>query len=80
MQIGLSEGSDYPEKVIVGDREYYPRILLTQEPKKVTLYQFLVERNDRLIYITDWSTDEAEKRVSSPNFKILKTFTREIEY
>ena len=54
---------------------------LKQEPRKVTLYQYLYENQDGDKYVSketsaSWehSFDYCEK------YKLLKTFTREIEY
>lgn len=53
--------------------------ILKQEPRKVTLYQYLIEAGDGLVTLTEWSSKTSETRLTNPYFKLLKTFTREIE-
>lgn len=64
---------DYSPEIILGDWE------LKQEPKKVTLYQYLLKRSDGIFFITDWSSQDKNDRCNNSSFEILKTFTREIE-
>ena len=52
---------------------------LKQEPRKVTLYQYLLRRSDGILYLTDWSSQDKNTRCNNLSFEVLKTFTREIE-
>lgn len=61
--------------------DYFNNLLgfhILKEIKKITLYRFTYQREDKSVFTVNWDSDN-QPDIMNRHFKIVKTDTREIE-